>query len=384
MYSVLDYGRMAGDRVRMGAYSRAISRVVKPGAVVLDIGAGTGIFSLLAARAGARRVHAVDLNPAVLLLEPIAAENGLSDRITIHHKSSYDLVLDEKVDVVIADLRGSSPLYGDNTGAMRDAHARLLKPGGVLLPARDRLMVAVTESEPFANRLARGWGSFERFGFKASAAQASIHNSVYDDSAESQHASDVLTTAECWATLEYATYDGSALEGVVELAVQRPGVAHGFALWFEATIAGDLGYTTAPGNSLAYSRMFLPLEKHVDLEERDRVKVTLRADARGSRWAWDTEIIDGGGKRKIRLRQASFLGMPTSHDELIRASSTYSPVPSPRGARMLRILESMDGKRTVADLAELAAGDRVAGAAPLPSPERRVEEVREAVERYSR
>src|SRR3954454_3981380 len=137
MYSVLDYGRMAGDRVRMGAYSRAIARVVKPGHVVLDIGAGTGIFSLLAARAGARRVHAVDLNPAVTLVEQIAAENGVSDRITVHHKSSYDLALDEKADVVIADLRGNSPLFGDNTAALRDACTRLLKPGGVLLPARD-------------------------------------------------------------------------------------------------------------------------------------------------------------------------------------------------------------------------------------------------------
>lgn len=381
MYSVLDYGRMAGDRVRMGAYSRAISRVVKPGAVVLDIGAGTGIFSLLAARAGARRVHAVDINPAVTLLEPIAAENGLGDRITIHHKSSFDLVLDEKADVVIADLRGSTPLLGDNTAALRDAHTRLLKPGGVLIPARDRLMVAVTESDPFAKRLARGWESFDRYGFKASAAKASILNSVYSDSAESQHASDVLTTEACWGTVDYATYDGAALEGVVELEVRRPGVAHGLALWFDATIVDGIGYTTAPGNSLVYARMFLPLEKPVDLDEHDRVKVTVRADARGSRWGWDTEFVDGDGKSKVRLRQASFLGMPTSLDELLRAASTYQPVPSPRGARVLRILESMDGKRTVAELAEIAQS--VAGPPPVPSPERLLEEVRNAVERYS-
>src|SRR3954447_1597404 len=112
MYSVLDYGRMAGDRVRMGAYSRAIARVVKSGDVVLDIGAGTGIFSLLAARAGARRVHAVDVNPAVWLLGDLAAENGLSDRIQIHQCSSIGLELPEPVDVVVSDLRGSFPLHG--------------------------------------------------------------------------------------------------------------------------------------------------------------------------------------------------------------------------------------------------------------------------------
>ena len=93
MYSVVDYGHMASEGVRMDAYARALAQVVRPGAVVLDIGAGTGIFSLLAARAGARRVHAVDVNPAIWLLRDLAAENGLSDRIQVHQSSSIGLEL---------------------------------------------------------------------------------------------------------------------------------------------------------------------------------------------------------------------------------------------------------------------------------------------------
>src|SRR5690554_5347637 len=100
---------MAADGVRMDAYARAITETVQPESVVLDIGAGTGILSLLAARAGARKVHAVDTNPAVLLLRELAAENGLADRIEVHHTSALELVLPERADVIVSDLRGSDP-----------------------------------------------------------------------------------------------------------------------------------------------------------------------------------------------------------------------------------------------------------------------------------
>ena len=72
MYTVHDFARMAADGARMNAFAQAIARAVKPGSVVVDLGAGTGIFSLLAAKAGAKRVHAIDPNPAIFLLPELA------------------------------------------------------------------------------------------------------------------------------------------------------------------------------------------------------------------------------------------------------------------------------------------------------------------------
>jgi protein arginine N-methyltransferase 1 len=382
MYSVLDYGFMATDRVRMDAYARAIARAVKPGAVVLDIGTGTGICTLLAARAGARHVHAVDVNAAVWLAREVAAENGLADRITFHQRSSFDLVLPEQVDVIVSDMRGVTPLADDHTAVIRDARRRLLKPGGTMLPVRDRLFVAAAESESVASKLSLGWKGFERLGFESKAVQSSVLNTSYTDARLPLFASDVLTTSEPWHTLEYATYDGAAPVGSVDLDVRRPGSANCLVVWFEATIFEDLQFSTAPGQALVYGRLILPLAEPVRLDERDRMAVTLRVDERGERWGWDTTVVDAAGATKARLRQATFLGAPASPNDLLRSSMATRPSLSEKGARVHRVLGAMDGQRTVEDLVGVARGGSDE-AAPL-SNERLVDQVRAIVSSYAK
>ncbi len=377
MYSVADYGLMAACGARMDAYARALERTVKPDSVVLDLGAGTGIFSLIAARAGARIVHAVDPNPAIWLLPELAAENGLADRIRIHPISSLDLQLAEKADVIVSDLRGAVPLNEDHLAALHDAKRRLLADGGVLLPARDRLFVALVEARQLSATLERASEGFERHGFRATAARASISNSAANDWPDVLHANDVLSTAETWATIEYGETRGST-EGTVQLGTRRRGTARGLAIWFEATIHEDLGYSNAPGNVLVYSRCFLPLSRPVELAEGDRARVVLRVDERGQRWAWETEVRSAAGVTKASFRQSTFFGAPTSPDALLRGASTFTPSISSKGERLRRLLDMMNGSRSIEELArELGSSE------PNVRPEALLEEVRDAASRYA-
>ena len=57
---ITEHAGYVRDRVKLRAYERALSQLVGPTSSVLDLGAGTGILGLLAARAGARVVYAVD------------------------------------------------------------------------------------------------------------------------------------------------------------------------------------------------------------------------------------------------------------------------------------------------------------------------------------
>jgi protein arginine N-methyltransferase 3 len=75
---------MIQDTVRTSTYANFILRTpqIFQNAVVLDVGCGTGILSLFAARAGAKRVFAVDASPIAQKARAIVAANGLEDVIT--------------------------------------------------------------------------------------------------------------------------------------------------------------------------------------------------------------------------------------------------------------------------------------------------------------
>src|SRR5688572_25765075 len=120
MYSVAGYGSMMADLVRMDACVEALRRAVRPGSVVLDLGAGTGVFSLLACKLGARRVFAVEPNDAIQVARQAAAANGCGDRIDFFQELSTKISLPEAADVIISDLRGVLPWFTQHLPSILD------------------------------------------------------------------------------------------------------------------------------------------------------------------------------------------------------------------------------------------------------------------------
>lgn len=125
---------------------------IRPGDRVLDLGCGSGLLSLVAARLGGERVVAVDIDPRALESTVENARlNGLSDRIEVRAGSWFETVrTGERFDVIIASppqtpgRRPFGPRYGGNDGAK---HLRAIVEGSPahLDPERGRLwMIAIS------------------------------------------------------------------------------------------------------------------------------------------------------------------------------------------------------------------------------------------------
>jgi len=110
MYSLDQFALMFADKIRMEAYSTAIARSVRPGDAVVDLGCGPGVFALLACKAGARRVYAIDMDGVVDFGRQLASANGFGDRILFLRGDSRQIHLPECVNVHVSDVRGVLPL----------------------------------------------------------------------------------------------------------------------------------------------------------------------------------------------------------------------------------------------------------------------------------
>jgi type I protein arginine methyltransferase len=164
MYSLRDFGEMIADAGRFGAYAKAIAATVRPGDTVAEIGCGPGVFSLLACRAGARRVFAIESGDSIQFARQLATANGFADRIEFFQSDSRKTDLPERVNVIVSDIRGVLPLYDHAIPTLEDARQRLLSAGGIMVPQRDMLKAAVIEAEEYYSRLTSpGWISRRRF-----------------------------------------------------------------------------------------------------------------------------------------------------------------------------------------------------------------------------
>jgi predicted nicotinamide N-methyase len=136
------------DETRNAAYDAALRRAVKPASRVLEIGAGTGLLAMMAARAGAAEVITCEMTPAIAeKAAEIVAANGYADRVRVvaRHSDQLDAEADlgGRADILVSEIV-SDNLLGQNVLAAHERAVRnLLKPGARVIPARGAVRVAL-------------------------------------------------------------------------------------------------------------------------------------------------------------------------------------------------------------------------------------------------
>ena len=138
---------MLADAGRAAAYERAISRAVQRRkeqdgeAHVLDIGTGSGLLAMLAARAGATTVVGCDLHASICdVARKAAAANGLAERVSVVHRDVGLLQRGREVrplgvNIVVADLFDPGLLGDSFTYLLELARKRVVQPRATVVPS---------------------------------------------------------------------------------------------------------------------------------------------------------------------------------------------------------------------------------------------------------
>jgi type I protein arginine methyltransferase len=287
---------MLADTVRMRNYAAAIEKHVHPGMVVADLGTGSGVLACLAAMRGAK-VYAIEHGPIIERARQLAAANGLTN-IQFVHSHSREFHPVEKVDLLLHEQIGMSLLDEDMVENLLDLRARVLKPGGKILPGHFSLFVDPVELVS-DRRLPYLWeqriGGLDFSCFRPPVPPGETPNGYDKRALDPADVQQSLARHQCLLHLDLHTVPTSDLPQVLQARyqIETPGRLDGFCLYFEIRFDDVIGFKTGPESPRTHwgSRLLRcearPLEAGEKIDFTFRPALVTNADS----WQWSYQVL---------------------------------------------------------------------------------------------
>lgn len=143
---------MLNDEQRNEAFERALAKVITADSLVLDIGSGTGLLAMMAARAGARETFSCEMvAPLADLAREVVARNGFAGKIQIMGKKSTDLSvgddMPERANLLVTETVDCGLLGEGIVPSITHARAHLLTEHARIIPRVAVVYAMVVESK---------------------------------------------------------------------------------------------------------------------------------------------------------------------------------------------------------------------------------------------
>lgn len=226
---------MLKDKVRTLSYRSAIvnnAHLFKD-KTVLDVGCGTGILSMFAAKAGAKQVVGIDMSNIIDQAVKIVAANGLSDVITLVKGKLEEAVLPiQEFDIIISEWMGYFLLYESMLDTVLLARDKYLKPGGLIFPDHAMLYLAAIEDQEYKEEKINFWDDV--YGFDYSCIKDIALREPLVDTVELKS---VVSNPYLIKHIDLTTAKKEDLDftAAFELKATRNDYVHAFLAWFDVS-----------------------------------------------------------------------------------------------------------------------------------------------------
>lgn len=293
----IEYHRtLIADRVRNQAFEKSLRAVIKKGeTTVADIGAGTGLLGLMAAKLGAREVFLYEAaEVAGVAAKIIKANGGRNCHLIPCH--STEMVDPPRVDVVVSETLGNYAFEEHMIETLADAKKRFLKPGGVIIPRRLEQLVAPVISD----RIQREFDAWNSTGLDLSVAREMSLNNIYVRTLKPGE----LLCSQVWDKIEFGADGRSTRKGEASWKLDAAATVYGFAVWWTAELVPGVELSTAPDAPRTHwEQLYFPLLEPIAAKKGEAVGVSLRSRTSleaGTHVSWIGTHRDAKGRETAR------------------------------------------------------------------------------------
>jgi protein arginine N-methyltransferase 1 len=342
------YGYLS-DAVRRERFEQAIARAVKPGDTVADVGCGFGIFGLMCLEGGASHIWGIDRSDAIEIARETMRRNGLADRFTCLHETSFEAELPAKVDVVICDHVGYFGFDYGIIGLLDDARRRFLKPGGTVLPAQIVLQAAAAQSSG-CRKLADAWTSNPIHAEYAWLREYAVNaRHPYEFKGE-----ELASAAADLGTIDLRRDSPEHFSFSAKLAIERACELDGLAGWFACELANDVWMTNSPlaPGRINRQQVFLPFAAPLTVIEGDTVEVTVAVRHDTSLTSWSARVLRTGQS----ARQSTWASTILDPLDRIPPGKRRRQL-TPKGKALQSLLAQVDGQTPDAEIESAVVRD---------------------------
>lgn len=266
--------RLLSDRGRNDALLTLLERRAK-GARVLEVGCGTGLLSVVAARLGAEHVYAVEVTELADRARALVEANGLGDRVTVIQAKLEDLE-PTPCDLVFSELLNADPYYEGVLPAMAAA-TKWLAPGGTMSPRRLAVHVALAWVDEPSDEYTRAHAEVKRI-----CGAHMIDAGPLVESLTVRHPHRYTTNAERAISTVAVAFDhpiGAEAppdRATVEVYATVDGAVGGAIVWFTAEIDDDVWMGNPPGYGSHWGQMVCGWPRTVQVEVGQPVRLDVQ------------------------------------------------------------------------------------------------------------
>lgn len=278
---------MLRDKERMTSYHRAIMSNPEDfsGKVVLDVGSGTGVLACWCARAGARKVYAVEASNMAEQAQLVVDRNGLGHIVEVINARMEDISIAEHVDVIVSEWMGSFLVFESMLETVLHARDRWLKENGKMYPAIARMVVAPLDMTSFFEKRIKFMRSIPDINLGPLIPFATTEYSYYGIRGAKCKPKHLLADGYVIKEFDLKTVTPLDLQKItadISIKPKRNGTFNGWGAWFEVVFSGktkedDVILSTAPDRPETHWRqdVFL-LERDFAVTEEDTISGFLR------------------------------------------------------------------------------------------------------------